>query len=94
MQLGKIELKLCVSSKSGICTYIKEKQLLHNPAVKRKLLTYRDGAKKFLKRMYELDIPVIIVSAGIGNIIVEFLKEEDDLYPNIHIISICRTVFA
>ena len=43
--------------------------------------------KKFLKRMYELDIPVIIVSAGIGNIIIEFLKEEDDLYPNIHIIS-------
>jgi len=56
-------------------------------AVKRKLLTYRDGAKKFLKRMYELDIPVIIVSAGIGNIIIEFLKEENDLYPNIHIIS-------
>jgi len=56
-------------------------------AVKKDILKYRDGAKEFLKRMYELDIPVIIVSAGVGNIIVEFLKREEDYYPNIHIIS-------
>ena len=56
-------------------------------AVNRNLLTYRDGAKKFLNKMCELDIPVIIISAGNGNIISEFLIKEWDYYPNIHIIS-------
>ena len=55
--------------------------------MKKDLLQYRDGSKEFLKRMNELNIPVIIVSAGVGNIIVEFLKKEEDYYPNIHIIS-------
>lgn len=56
-------------------------------AVKEVHLKYRDGAKDFLKKMNELNIPVIIISAGIGNIIYEFLIEENDLYPNIHIVS-------
>lgn len=56
-------------------------------AVKEKHLKYRDGAKDFLKKMNELNIPVIIISAGIGNIIEEFLKQENDLYSNIHIVS-------
>ena len=34
-------------------------------AVNKNLLTYRDGAKEFLNKMYELNIPVIIISAGI-----------------------------
>ncbi len=56
-------------------------------AVKEKFLKYRDGSKEFLRKMNELNIPVIIISAGIGNIITEFLKEEEDFYPNIHIVS-------
>ena len=50
-------------------------------------LKYRDGAKKFLKKMYDLCVPVIIVSAGIGNVIEEFLKLENDYYDNIKIVS-------
>ena len=50
-------------------------------------LKYRVGAKKFLIKMYELKIPVIIVSAGIGNIIEEFLNLENDYYENISIVS-------
>ena len=56
-------------------------------AVNKNLLAYRDGAIEFLNKMYNLDIPVIIISAGIGNIISEFLVKEGDYYPNIHIIS-------
>lgn len=50
-------------------------------------LKYRHGAKEFLRKMYELNIPVIIISAGIGNIIEEFLKNENDYYDNIKIVS-------
>ena len=50
-------------------------------------MKYRAGAKKFLKKMNELGVPVIIISAGIGNVIEEFLKLEDDYYDNIKIIS-------
>lgn len=51
------------------------------------LLTYRDWAKNFLNKMHELDVPVIIISAGIGNVISAFLIKEGDYYSNIHIIS-------
>lgn len=37
--------------------------------------------------MYEQNIPVIIISAGIGNVIEEFLNTENDYYDNIKIIS-------
>ena len=56
-------------------------------AVKLGNMKYRDGAKEFLKKMNELNVPVIIISAGIGNVIEEFLKFENDLYENIKIIS-------
>lgn len=50
-------------------------------------LKYREGAKEFLHEMKRLEIPVIIISAGIGNIIEEFLKFENDYFDNIHIVS-------
>lgn len=56
-------------------------------AIKLGNLKYRDGAKKFLMKMNELNVPVIIISAGIGNVIEEFLKSENDYYDNIKIIS-------
>lgn len=56
-------------------------------SIKAKTLNYRAGAKEFLRKMYELNVPVIIISAGIGNVIEEFLKFENDYYENIKIIS-------
>ena len=50
-------------------------------------LKYRDGAKEFLHKMQQAKVPVIIISAGIGNIIQEFFKHENDLLDNMHIIS-------
>lgn len=47
----------------------------------------RDGSKSFLKRLYDENIPVVILSAGISNVIKEFLKLNDCLFSNIHIIS-------
>ena len=50
-------------------------------------LHLRKGAKDFLYKMYKDRIPVVIMSAGVGNIIKEFLQNEQSLYNNITIVS-------
>lgn len=51
------------------------------------IMKFRDGAKNFLKYLYENDIPLIIISAGVGNFIKEFLEKEGCYYSNIYISS-------
>ncbi len=50
-------------------------------------LEFRAGLKDLFKWCYENNIIVIIVSAGIKNIIEELLKREDCYYDNIQILS-------
>ena len=50
-------------------------------------LELRKGAKEFLFELYKNNIPLIILSAGIGNVIERFLKEENCYYKKIKIIS-------
>lgn len=56
-------------------------------AIKKEKLKFREGAKEFLKDLHQKNIPVIILSAGIGNTIEEFLKKQKCYYDNIYIIS-------
>ena len=56
-------------------------------AVKESKLKFREGAQEFLEQMYKNNIPVIICSAGIGNIIEIFLKQNNCYYDNIYIVS-------
>lgn len=56
-------------------------------SVKESNLIFRDGAKEFLKKANEKSIPIVILSAGIGNVIEEFLRLNDCYYDNIYIIS-------
>lgn len=58
-----------------------------NESIQQCNLKYRKGAKEFLQKMNEYDIPVIIISAGIGNVIENFLKIQNDYYNNIKIVS-------
>lgn len=51
------------------------------------IMEFRDGAKEFLHYLYKNKIPLIIISAGIGNFIELFLKKEECYYANIHIVS-------
>ena len=51
------------------------------------VMTFRDGTKEFLINMYNRNIPVIIISAGIGNFIEKFLKDNDCYFNNIYLIS-------
>lgn len=48
---------------------------------------FRKGAKEFLKKAKENNMPVIILSAGIGNVIEGILELNGCYYDNIHIIS-------
>ena len=50
-------------------------------------LILREGAKDFLFKLYENNVPVIIFSAGIGNVIEQFLRNEKCYYDNITIIG-------
>ena len=52
-----------------------------------KYLSFRYGAKDFLKDMYENRIPVVIISAGVGDIIEQVLINEKSNYDNIYIYS-------
>lgn len=60
----------------------KLKECIHNS-----YLELRNGAKDFLNRLYNRNIPVIIFSAGIGNVIEQFLKEKECYYDNMTIIG-------
>ncbi len=50
-------------------------------------LTLREGLKDFLFTLHHNHVPVIILSAGIGNVIEEVLTLHHCFYDNIHIIS-------
>lgn len=50
-------------------------------------LIFRQGAKEILLKAYQEKIPVIILSAGIGNVIEQFLKDNNCYYDNMYIIS-------
>jgi len=51
------------------------------------IMQLRDGIKEFFNNMCKRNIPIIIVSAGLGDIIEPFLKNNDCLYSNVYIIS-------
>jgi len=48
---------------------------------------FREGAKEFLVKMNNMNIPVIIMSSGVGNIVKAFLEKEGCLFDNIEIVS-------
>lgn len=56
-------------------------------SIKKSKLIFRKGAKEILQRCFEENIPVIILSAGIGNVIEQFLKENGCYFDNMYIIS-------
>lgn len=56
-------------------------------SVNKSKLEFRDGAREFLEDMHKQNIPIIILSAGIGNVIKQFLENNNCYYDNIKIIS-------
>lgn len=58
-----------------------------NKSIESSKLEFRKGAKEFLEQANKNNVPVIILSAGIGNVIKKFLKDNKCYYENIFIIS-------
>ena len=63
------------------------KQDIKKASYKKNAMKIRKGVKELLKYTYKNNIPVIIVSAGIKEIIENFLKANNCLYENIYIVS-------
>lgn len=55
--------------------------------IKKDKLQLREGARQFLDKLNEKEVPILILSSGIGNIIKEYLKSKGYLTSNVHIIS-------
>ena len=51
------------------------------------IMCFRNGAKRFLSDMNSMDIPIVVISAVDGNIIQQFLINNNCNYPNIYICS-------
>lgn len=68
------------------CQYGLTKEKL-TQSIKSSKIIFRTGAKEFLNKMKANNIPVIILSAGIGNVIEQFLLDNNCLYDNTYIIS-------
>jgi len=59
---------------------------LYNEAIKIDR-SFRPGVKEFFRILEESEVPVLIFSAGVGNLIRFYLKEERISEKNIHILS-------
>ena len=70
-----------------ITSYKISEEIINKAASDPNVMTLRKGAKEFLELMHKNNIPVIIISAGIGNFIEKFLKINNCYYDNIEIIS-------
>ncbi|XP_068440055.1 7-methylguanosine phosphate-specific 5'-nucleotidase-like isoform X1 [Clinocottus analis] len=47
----------------------------------------RDGYKLFFDHLTEQQVPLLIFSAGVGDVLEEVIRQNHVLYPNVHIIS-------
>lgn len=67
--------------------YKLKEEVVNNATSNIQIMKFRDGGKEFLTDMYNNNIPVIIISAGIGNFIEQFLKYNNCMFNNIYLIS-------
>lgn len=47
----------------------------------------RDGVKEFFTEMNNKNVPIIVMSSGVGNIVKEFLRKENCLFDNVEVVS-------
>jgi 5'-nucleotidase len=55
--------------------------------IRKKKIVLRDGAGEFFGLLNEKKVPVLILSAALGDFIEELLESEGRLYKNVHVIS-------
>lgn len=62
------------------------KEIVEN-SLKNPNMWLRDGVKEFLEDMNNKNIPVIVMSSGMGNVVKAFLEKEGCMFDNIRIVS-------
>ena len=67
--------------------YKLSESVINEAANNLRVMEFRKGAKEFLKKMYDRKVPIIIISAGIGNFIEQFLIKNGCNFDNIFIVS-------
>ncbi|XP_026207859.1 7-methylguanosine phosphate-specific 5'-nucleotidase-like [Anabas testudineus] len=56
-------------------------------AVKESNAMLRDGYKQFFDRLSENQVPLLIFSAGVGDVLEEVIRQNHVFHPNVHVIS-------
>jgi len=67
--------------------YQLSEEVINTAAKNLRVMAFREGAREFLENMRDRNIPVIIISAGIGNFIEQFLIKNNCNFENIYIVS-------
>lgn len=62
-------------------------EIFEKAATDLRVMEFRPGAKEFITFLHENNIPLIIISAGIGNFIETFLKVHNCLFDNVYVVS-------
>ncbi|XP_041374327.1 cytosolic 5'-nucleotidase 3-like isoform X2 [Gigantopelta aegis] len=55
--------------------------------VRESKLQLRDGCQWFFSELHKLGVPLLIFSAGIGDVIEEVIRQQSKMYPNMQIVS-------
>ncbi|XP_059892186.1 cytosolic 5'-nucleotidase 3-like [Gadus macrocephalus] len=58
-------------------------------AVQESGVILREGYEVFFDRLAELQVPLLIFSAGVGDILEEVVRQSQVFHPNVHVISNC-----
>ncbi len=67
--------------------YQLRKEVIDDAVLNLRVMTFRKGAKEFLESLNRRNIHVMIISAGIGNFIEQFLIQNHCNFPNIYIVA-------
>ena len=67
--------------------YKVSKKIFDEAATNLRIMEFRPYAREFIRFLYEHNIPLIIISAGIGNFIESFLEHNNCKFDNIYISS-------
>lgn len=67
--------------------YKTSEEIFETAATDLRIMEFRPGAKEFIEFLHDNNIPLIIISAGIGNFIESFFKHNNCLFNNIYISS-------
>ena len=67
--------------------YHTSEEIFEKAATDLRVMEFRKGGKEFIEFLHEHNIPLIIISAGVGNFIESFFKHNDCFLDNIYISS-------